>query len=209
MHKESMQVNATLQRCSEMDSMRRLYNIQLIQQRERIEKLKRKLQSYNQNIEKQESIFNNFVKYTDGFVSSVVAFLERFNYAKKLSILSSCARYCLVDNNDELNLVAMRGGNIGTSKRKKGKSKKIVNSKCKNTIVYNKTSFYMEENTNRKKNKKSKNTYKKELRKKFLHQTENIYNLYNPYDTIEVRDLYDIYRKQSLSVCSYEDYYIH
>ncbi|SBT72062.1 conserved Plasmodium protein, unknown function [Plasmodium malariae] len=205
MQSQTRRVNATMRKCTEMDAMNRLYSIQLIEQRERIENLRRKLNSYNKNIEQQESIFNHLIKYTDGFLNNIIAFLENLTYTKKFNILTSCSRCYLVDDKDEINLVN-NFNKASTCICKKIKSRKSVNNKCKNTIVYNKTSFYVEENTNRKKNKKNKNKYKKDLKKKYLQQNENIYNLHNPYDTVEVKELYNIYRKQSLSSC--DNYYI-
>ncbi|GAW82863.1 hypothetical protein, conserved [Plasmodium gonderi] len=224
MHAESRQVNATMRKCTEMEYMCRLYSIQLIEQRERINKIKKKLNSYNQNIQEQENILSHLTKYTGGFLNNVMTFVENFTNSKRLGMLGSCARYCLVDDRNEINVKEGRkskgakrdknGMNMlnGTTnchcncRYKQINSKKCVSNQCQNTIVYNKTSFYVEENANRKKNKKSKSKLKKGLKKKYLQLTENIYNLHKPYDTVEVKDLYDIYRKQKSTYCDH--YYI-
>ncbi|ANQ06547.1 Uncharacterized protein PCOAH_00007620 [Plasmodium coatneyi] len=234
MNGESRQVNAPLRKCTEMEYMCHLYNTQLIEQRERINEIKKKLNSYNQTIQEQENLFNHFTKYTDGFLNNIITFLGNFTNSKKFGVFGTCARYCLVDDRNELNFGKGRkakglkkGPNLGnihhayggndqnrsnyscncscTCCCKKIKSKKCVSNQCQNTIVYNKTSFYVEENTNRKKSKK-KGKHKNGLKKKYLQLTKNIYNLNNPYDTVEVRDLYDIYRKQSSSHCHH--YYV-
>ncbi|VTZ67728.1 conserved Plasmodium protein, unknown function [Plasmodium chabaudi chabaudi] len=201
---KQVQMNATLRRCAEMDDMNNLYNAQLIEQRERIESLKKKLNIYNKNIEEHEGVFKNIIKYTDGFLTNIAGFLGNINYSKNFNMVVGCAKYCLVDDK-ELNLV----GNFSTTNHEcktckclKIQSKKSISNKCQNTIVYNKTSFYVEDNTNNKKKKKKK----KNPKKKYLQQNQNIYNLNNPYDTVEVKELYDIYRKQSLA--SIDDYYI-
>ncbi|CAA9986879.1 conserved Plasmodium protein, unknown function [Plasmodium knowlesi strain H] len=235
MNGESRQVNAPLRKCTEMEYMCHLYNTQLIEQRERINEIKKKLNSYNQTIQEQENLFNHFTKYTDGFLNNIITFLGNFTNSKKFGMFGTCARYCLVDDRNEINFGKARkakgvkkvsnignihhsyGGNDHNRRSncscncsctcccKKFKSKKCVSNQCQNTIVYNKTSFYVEENTNRKKSKK-KGKHKNGLKKKYLQLTKNIYNLNNPYDTVEVRDLYDIYRKQSSSHCHH--YYV-
>ncbi|KJP88978.1 hypothetical protein AK88_01270 [Plasmodium fragile] len=230
-----MQANVPLRKCTEMEYMCHLYNTQLIEQRERINEIKKKLNSYNRTIQEQENVFNHFTKYTDGFLNNIITFLGNFTNSKRFGVFGTCARYCLVDDRNELNIGKERktkgvkkisnvgnihhayGGNDPYRRSnyncncsctcccKKIKSRKSVSNQCQNTIVYNKTSFYVEENTNRKKNKK-KAKNKKGLKKKYLQLTKNIYNLKNPYDTVEVRDLYDIYRKQSSSHCDH--YYV-
>ncbi|EUD66506.1 hypothetical protein C922_03140 [Plasmodium inui San Antonio 1] len=235
MHEESGQVSASLRKCTEMEYMCHVYNRQLIEQRERINEIKRKLNSYNRTIQEQENLFNHFTKYTDGFLNNIITFFGNFTNSKRFGVFGTCARYCLVDDRNELNFGKETKGkgvkkvqNVGNihhgyggndQKRRsygscncnctcccrKIKSKKCVSNQCQNTIVYNKTSFYVEENTNRKKNKK-KSKHKKGLKKKYLRLTKNIYNLHKPYDTVEVRDLYDIYRTQSSSYCDH--YYV-
>ncbi|VTZ75360.1 conserved Plasmodium protein, unknown function [Plasmodium yoelii] len=191
-------MNATLQKCAEMDKMHNLYNNRLIEQRERIESLKKKLNLYNKNIEQHESVFKNIIKYTDGFLSNIAQFLGNINYSKRLNMITGCAKYYLIDDK-ELNLT----GNFNTVNHEckrckclKIQSQKSISNKCQNTIVYNKTSFYVEDNNKKKKKKKNA---KKSTKKKSLYQNQNVYNLNNPYDTVEVKELYNIYRKQSLS----------
>ncbi|SOV83162.1 conserved Plasmodium protein, unknown function [Plasmodium sp. gorilla clade G3] len=210
MYDHSRQINATLKKCSEMDDMCHLYNMELMQQRERIENLKRKLHSYNKNIEEQESIFKNVIKYTDGFINNIITFLERFSNSKELNLLSNCAKYCLADDMDELNLINNfnKMNSINSHKKKEIKTTKLVNSKYKNDNS-NKISIYSDENkVNKKipKKKKTKNKYKNDVKKKYLEINENIYNLHNPYDTVEIRDLYNIYRNKSTTL--YENTYI-
>ncbi|SCO59779.1 conserved Plasmodium protein, unknown function [Plasmodium berghei] len=119
-------------------------------------------------------------------------------------MITGCAKYYLIDDK-ELNLI----GNFNTTNHEckrckclKIQSQKSISNKCQNTIVYNKTSFYVEDN---KKKKKKKHT-KKSTKKKNLYKNQNVYNLNNPYDTVEVKELYDIYRKQSL--LSIDNYYM-
>ncbi|CRG95877.1 conserved Plasmodium protein, unknown function [Plasmodium gallinaceum] len=199
MYNQNRRINATLKKCIEMDNLCHLYNIELMQQRERIENLKKKLHSYNKNIEAQESIFNNFIKYTDSFVNNIINFLENFNYSKNFNLFSQCARYCLIDDVDEIKLINHYNkiNKINSCKNKKKKLTKLVN-KCKNSNL-NKNYFCVEEGKNIKKNKKKKIKSKDETKKKTLQQNENIYNLHQPYDTIEVKDLYNIYKKQRMS----------
>ncbi|KEG01514.1 hypothetical protein YYE_03610 [Plasmodium vinckei vinckei] len=181
-----VQMNATLRRCAEMDSMNNFYSAQLIEQRERIESLKKKLNVYNKNIEEHEGVFKNIIKYTDGFLTTIAGFLGNINYSKNFSMVVGCAKYCLIDDK-ELNLV----GNFSTG-----------NNECKTCKCLKIQSKKSINNTNKKKKKKKK----KNTKKKYLQQNQNIYNLNNPYDTVEVKELYDIYRKQSLA--SIDDYYI-
>ncbi|CRH03778.1 conserved Plasmodium protein, unknown function [Plasmodium relictum] len=204
MHNQNKRINATLKKCIEMDNLCHLYNAELMQQRERIENLKKKLHLYNKNIEQQESIFNNFIKYTDGFLNNIITFLENFNYSKNFNLFSNCARYCLIDDVDEIKLINHYNkiNKINSCKSKKKKFTKLVNSKYKNNN-FNRTNFYVEESKDLKKKKKKKIKYRDESKKKFLQQNENIYNLHQPYDTVEVKDLYNIYKKKRMN----HDYY--
>ncbi|CXI17921.1 conserved Plasmodium protein, unknown function [Plasmodium berghei] len=105
-----VQMNPTLQRCAEIDKMHNLYNTHLIEQRERIENLKKKLNLYNKNIEEHEGVFKNIIKYTDGVLNNIARFLGNINYSKNFSMITGCAKYYLIDDK-ELNLI----GNFNTT----------------------------------------------------------------------------------------------
>ncbi|VWU49599.1 conserved protein, unknown function [Hepatocystis sp. ex Piliocolobus tephrosceles] len=207
MENEYKQMNSTVRRCVGVEYMCSLYNIQLLEQRERIENLKKKLDAYNKNIEQHNSVFNNIVKRTDGFFSNIICVKCCF-VDDKVSFYNSLSKHVLVLSNtyinnwvyhEELNLINNfnKIHSCRTCKCKKIQSKKYDSNRCNNTIVYKKTNFYVDENKNKMKKKKKKLKKKK----KSLLQNENIYGLISPYDTIEAKELYDIYKKKK-NICS-------
>lgn len=139
-------VNSIMKRCAEMDELGHLYNKELIQQRERIHNIKKKLHAYNENIKEHEGVFNNFAKCTDGFINQIVNFIESWSYTRNLSFLSNCKKVLQVDDSTEMNFTNDNRYNStcydeGSTRYSKRKSRKSSRSRSRE-INFNKTNSY-------------------------------------------------------------------
>lgn len=140
-------VNSIMKRCAEMDELGQLYNKELLQQRERIQNIKKKLHAYNENIKEHEGVFNNFAKCTDGFINQIVNFIESWSYTRNLSFLSDCKRVLQVDDSTEINLTNDHRYNStcydnGSNKYSKKKSRRSSRRSRSREINFNKTYSY-------------------------------------------------------------------